>query len=340
MGDYLVGYLLNFADNGSWYTLTVLATFAVLLVYGLFLAIAKSFSLKKLEATSKSEMLQAAANVLMLLVLVGSLQMAEKFAINYFLGSNSYVHCGSQDIKTTDISSTFQIVQCNFDESAEQIASIQYYIDSYADVPVANSFYEKSIMIYMMGINVFRGSWVPSIYKKTEQYRIMNNFSTSILIKINTLLVVIKYISENMLTIFLPLGLLLRAFPYTRGLGALFISIAIGFYFIFPVLFVFMSPNFVHIPNMPDVSQPNSDVQESCYPSFSGVSSAASSSSSSSFSQIATIGDAARSIANFNLYISTYPFVVFAITIILVRYLIYIFGGESYAIMRYLAKVV
>ncbi|VVB73292.1 Uncharacterised protein [uncultured archaeon] len=42
---------------------------------------------------------------------------------------------------------------------------------------------------------------------------------------------------ETMLTIFLPVGIVLRAFPFTRSSGNLFIAIAIGFYFVYPTAY-------------------------------------------------------------------------------------------------------
>ncbi|MEM2174420.1 MAG: hypothetical protein QXI58_02200 [Candidatus Micrarchaeia archaeon] len=40
---------------------------------------------------------------------------------------------------------------------------------------------------------------------------------------------------QTMLTIFLPIGILCRIFPLTRGIGNVFIAVAIGFYFVLPL---------------------------------------------------------------------------------------------------------
>ena len=42
---------------------------------------------------------------------------------------------------------------------------------------------------------------------------------------------------ETMLTVFLPIGIVLRAFPFTRSPGNLMIAIAIGFYFVYPIAY-------------------------------------------------------------------------------------------------------
>jgi len=45
-------------------------------------------------------------------------------------------------------------------------------------------------------------------------------------------------IARTAFTIFLPLGILLRTFSFTRGLGAFFIAIAISFYLVYPLTFI------------------------------------------------------------------------------------------------------
>jgi hypothetical protein len=42
---------------------------------------------------------------------------------------------------------------------------------------------------------------------------------------------------ETMLTIFLPIGIVMREFPFTRSPGNLLIAIAIGFYFVYPTAY-------------------------------------------------------------------------------------------------------
>ncbi len=54
------------------------------------------------------------------------------------------------------------------------------------------------------------------------------------------LLQLISFSETTMLTVFLPIGIILRAFPLTRGAGALMMAIAIGMYFVFPLSFVIM----------------------------------------------------------------------------------------------------
>jgi len=57
---------------------------------------------------------------------------------------------------------------------------------------------------------------------------------------------ILQFSQFTMLQIFLPIGLILRAFPVTRGAGGLVTAFALGFAFVFPicyVLIVAMMPN-------------------------------------------------------------------------------------------------
>lgn len=335
-----LGYLINFSEGGSWYTICALASFAAVLVYGIIFSISRAFYWKNLENKSKSEILQGVSTLFMVIIVVSAVAMAEEFAIGYFLGEGSEVHCGEDIFYTDDMHNTFEIIKCRFSEHGLAIAKVQSHIKTYADTDLANAFVYKSQIVYILGAQVLSGSW-PMFpwYKETENYRIMSNFSTSVLIKINTILIMLKFIQENMLTIFLPVGLFLRAFPPTRGIGAFFIATAIGFYFIFPVLFVFTDPGFVQVQELPEpaVVVPS---EEPCYPSFSGIASELQGASMQSSLSIGQIQQAASEIAKFNVFVSVQLFVVFVITVIMIRYMTYILGGETYAIMRYLARVV
>src|SRR3989338_3282626 len=53
-------------------------------------------------------------------------------------------------------------------------------------------------------------------------------------IGLQTALSLVQYMLDWMLPLFLPLGVILRAIPFTRGAGGLLIALVLGFYFIFP----------------------------------------------------------------------------------------------------------
>jgi hypothetical protein len=49
---------------------------------------------------------------------------------------------------------------------------------------------------------------------------------------------VMRFINATALTVFLPLGIVMRQFPPTRGAGAFVLAFTIGFYFVFPFAYI------------------------------------------------------------------------------------------------------
>jgi hypothetical protein len=50
----------------------------------------------------------------------------------------------------------------------------------------------------------------------------------------------LKFIETSMFTLFLPVGIILRAFPPTRGAGAVMMALAIGFYMVYPLTYTLL----------------------------------------------------------------------------------------------------
>lgn len=49
---------------------------------------------------------------------------------------------------------------------------------------------------------------------------------------------ILKFAEQYMLTLFLPLGIVLRSFPFTRAVGGAFIAIALGLFIVYPLTFI------------------------------------------------------------------------------------------------------
>lgn len=338
----ILNFLENLKNQGNWYMLSFLATFVVMLLYSLFYAVAHAFNLENTKRNAKSEVLQAIATLLILMVLVTFIDEVDKFTITEFLGKNSFVMCGGDKLKTEDITHTYEIVGCRLEEHAKALATLQDNI-LIRDVSDTLKAYMAllSTMVYAIGIQVLNLGWIKSWYDYVELARLLLVFSTPALVAVNTLIILVNYISANMLTIFLPVGLILRAFHFTRGIGAFFMAIGIGFYFIFPVLFVLSDPGFQPISEQPGA--PSTTYKKpSCYPTFSGVATVAASVSSESAIEVSVASSAFSigTIQKFYSYMIIHLFAIFSITLIIVRYMMTILGGEAYTIMRFIAKTV
>ncbi len=319
----------------DWVPLSITVTMIVIILHGLIYGFAKGFYQHELEVYAKSEILQAFATffiIIFMATILGSLNSPD--TMRGLIGGD--VPCGDSVVSVQNIGTAMNLIKCKIADKASSLASLQESAYNAAKgVSALLSWYNS---IY--GIPVFQGIWVTSWFKELENYRIIYNVTTSMLISLNAQIKFVDYVQNNMLAFFLPVGIILRAFHFTRGIGAFFISIAFGLYFIFPILFTITDPGFVKFP--PPTNSPI-EIPNFCYPTFSGIASIASSiplGSGAGGGFGLDIKSASSEISKVYTGIIIHPLVSLAITLVFVRYIMYLFGGEPYELMRYVARVV
>ncbi|MDO8554449.1 MAG: hypothetical protein Q7S22_06590 [Candidatus Micrarchaeota archaeon] len=339
------GKVMGGQADYTWLVWCMIATFTVIIINAILLSIGHAFNMRELEAYSKSEMLQAGATVLIVVFLVLIVNGASVFAAQYFFGCSltgdvltcsNPVACGDTTLIPDSTVVPLEVLKCDMIDKAYLFDQInRQALNDAQGLMVLMSQY-----ISILGIPIFQGGYVTSWFKQVESYRLVINLTVNLLIASNALVVVINYIKQNMLTFFLPLGLVLRAFQFTRGIGAFFIAIAIGFYFIFPIVFMISDPGFAKpsLPNTLNVAITNI----ACYPSFSGIAhnNFFDANNFSGSSTILSLQTLTSDLSLIYLSFILRPFIAFAITLIFVRYMMYMLGGEAQDLMRFVAKVV
>ena len=106
-----------------------------------------------------------------------------------------------------------------------------------------SEFFSK-IGLDMMGGEAIGGGY--ALGGMVSMFHYMNNNLVYLALFNYVQFYILQFSQFTMLQIFLPIGLILRAFPVTRGAGGLVTAFALGFAFIFPicyVLIVAMMPN-------------------------------------------------------------------------------------------------
>jgi hypothetical protein len=337
----------------SWLPMCILATLIAVTIYALFIAFAKAFKMTELEHYAESEILQSVATALMAMCLIGGATIvsgAGSFVAGVLGSSSSYVTCGGTQmpvIAGTAASMTsnqsvasFQdmlsIVQCRLQEKATAIAEVQDAIVSGS----ATDFNLLNLQISFFGITVFMGSWLGSVFQETESIRIANNLATVLLIGLDAQSFLVLYVKNTMLTMFIPLGILLRSFQFTRGAGALFISLGIGLFFLFPVFFVLLDPGFVKVDAPPTVGNPEVLAQQLCYPTLSAAVSLVSTNSAASATESLTFTRISEQLSQAYIGLILQPLVALFLTLAFVRYMMTLLGGDPYMLMRMMTKVI
>lgn len=332
-----------FGDHGvtwlsDWLPLTIFVLIITFTIYGTLLAISRAFYLKQLERFALSEIFQTASTAFMAIFLVVMVGSALEVAGQAIEGEVSCPQ-GSVNIQPGDSSmdQAYEAIRCRLQGRAKELADAQGSILS----GTASEFNLLNLQISILGITAWKGDWDKSLYQETEEYRIVNNLATVMIIGLNAQNYLLQYLQINMLHIFIPVGILMRAFYFTRAPGALLISLGIGMYFIFPVFFVLLDPGFVSVPSAPSPAQP-AQPQIYCYPTMSNAVSMLETMETQGFGSTSSLSlsQIRNNLAKYYVNLIIHPLIAFFLTMVFVRYMMSILGGDTQELTKMIMKVV
>jgi hypothetical protein len=336
----------GFNWNTIWLPLCVMAVITTILFHNILLMFGRAFSIKELEGFAKSEMLQAAATFFIAIFLVIMLNSAMELAKGYIAGSlmcagKAMPIDGKTTISTagdTVMDSAYKAIRCNLQARALNVAELQQQILTSDKAKAEFNFLNTMASIF--GVTFLRGDWVGSVYRETETMRLTNNLATVMLIGLNGQSAILEYMRLNLINIFLPVGILLRSFYFTRGPGALFIALAIGMYFMFPVFYILLDPGFTPAPT--NAPAPLVNAHPYCYATMSSAVSMVATMQSQGVGTSSTLSFASMRQDLSNSYISLmlHPLVALFITLMFVRYMMSVLGGDSYELTKMVTKMI
>ncbi|MFH1520515.1 MAG: hypothetical protein ABID61_02630 [Candidatus Micrarchaeota archaeon] len=340
----ITSMLSNISWFGEWLPLAILATITAILFHILLMMFSRAFKMDALERYSKSEMMQVGATALMAIFLVSILVgiTDSSFLTGFVVNGATKCKGNSYSYATGDygMNGALSLIKCRLGENAKTLSDVF----AFANADHSSDFDRLTLYISLLSLPVFMGNYIGDWYLQVENYRALSQLSMNLLISVNAQIKFVDYVSQNMLQMFLPLGIILRTFHFTRGIGSFFISMAIGLYFIFPTVFLITDPGFIST-SLPSNPSAISKKPGFCYPTFTGAVALAQSSGTQSSS--GSSGGYGLSVSQALLYISKiysglllHPFITLAVTLIFVRYMMYILGGQPYDVMRMVARVV
>ena len=322
----------------SWLPLSILAIMASLLLHGAFLMVARAFSIKEFENYAKSEMLQAFSTFFMAVFLVTMVSSAMDIAKDTIAGE---VACGATPIligstSESTMDEAFTAIQCRLQQRAIAVRNVQNQVTEEGTAVFNGLNWQMSIF----GITFFKGDWVSSWYKESETKRITNNLATVLLIGLNAQGSLIAYLKANMLSMFLPLGVLLRSFYFSRSVGALFIAFGIGMYFIFPIFFVLLDPAYSPAPPAPPA--PPQQQSPYCYATMSTTTSIVKTLNAGGLGTTGKMSNAnvRDELSKSYIQLMIHPVVAFFLTLVFIRYMMTLLGADTYEVMRMASKVI
>ncbi len=332
----------------GWYEMSSYAIVACLLASALVYMVGTAFQSAHLKQYAKGEMMQVTASTMMIFFAVALLYTITSGSALALMGDvlgngASSVACAAAPdgrFKLWDDTTEFGAgplgaFKC---KTQDKITALDR---AYGNVYTANFMIERltSTCFTFFGVPVYCGDWDMALHKQVEESHLLAAKIVGLLMPLHAQYVLAQYVQNNMLSIFLPLGLVLRIFPFTRGVGGLFIAIAVGFFFVWPTFFLLTDPTFVRAEEkLPSMQQ------GVCYTGFKGsavvLQTVLNSNTGGGGSEEAlAVENGKLLVYQLSISILFYPFVALAITLIFVRAMTPLLGGDLGELMKMVARL-
>ena len=222
----------------GWQAASIAAVALSFAVSGILIGFSRIFAYKELEQWAKAEMVFAVSTLLLVFMLIALFTQGQLVAVEIAksLLELNYAQQGAvldpavlqHQVTLLDVTKFYMgnIYYCMV-----EVFRCVYYV--HIPFAFASSFSVEAFMCDTLS-GWFLGSIVQTVTNISNQIAFMA-FLYYVFIHI------LNFIAGTALPIFLPVGVLLRAFPPTRGAGAYVLAFTIGFYFIFPLAYLLMA---------------------------------------------------------------------------------------------------
>ena len=337
-------------QSGAWYGTAIAAIMLCVFLNGFIYMLGVGFGMENLKRYARGEFLQVSASALLIffaVTLLYDLSNGGAFRImGQLLGTgDTSIACSAAAggrYSIWDENSQFGTGPIGAFKCKVQ-SNINKAEDCYKKLRVGNMAEEAlaSVCISVFGAPVWCFDWLSSIHKNVESVHYLATKLVSLLVTLNAQYAAADYLQTTMLAVFLPVGLILRILPFTRGVGGLFIAIAIGFYFVWPTFYVLTDPSGISVRSESLASDQERQAN-ACFTGFKGAATLLStytvSTSGISLTQTAAY-ECSRDTTD--IFVSTffYPFVSFAITLMFIRAATPLLGGDLGEMMKAIARI-
>jgi hypothetical protein len=243
-----VDFTSSFYGYNDWKTISVAAAAFSIIGSAALIMLSRLFSLRNLEQVAKTEFVYAASTVLIVIMTVGIIGLAEprlaggdnSLARSLYLVSFGF-NCGdptsatysaacSQVFSESTLIDWMKLYMATPTKCVQRMMDILYALE----VPIA-----AMTSVYM---EIFMSEHASGFGVKWIEERIMNATSSfSFYMYVFYLLVHILNFIKFYAGFFFSIGVILRAFPPTRGAGAYLMAMSFGLYFVFPLSYILIA---------------------------------------------------------------------------------------------------
>lgn len=234
---------------GGWFSMSMIVVTLIMFCLALLYMASKIFSVPTLDRKIREEFFQLGATIIILLMLAGLDSTGGMFLntnqylddlmssmSGYYVVGQSGMGVNTFGVAYVYLISSMDCLRKDFKDAADSVNEKETWMM----FAVSGTAVSVSIPIPIRTIMVGAGLWdeILSDYVKAEENMWL---ALAGYFQINLL----QWIESSMFAIYLPLGILLRSIPFTRGGGAAIMAIAITTYFFFPfflAIFYFNGP--------------------------------------------------------------------------------------------------
>ncbi len=240
LGNSLGGY--------GWAAIALTAVLMHFLLLAILFMVSKAFSVQDLYRWVKSELAQAFASAV-LIGLLFSVVAGESYGVRFLqnqteLVAGNLLMPGAAGASNIEVRADPFIASYAFLRNMAECVKIKY-MNEYK----TNRATERALSII---ITIEAGPVTVPIdfklimfllYQKMALAQYLANNYTWLALALYFQINFLKWIETSMFTVYLPIGIVLRIFPWTRGAGALLIALAIGLYIVYPLMFIVVIAN-------------------------------------------------------------------------------------------------
>ena len=240
-----LGQTLN--GNG-WVPIAGAAVLMHFFILAILYMLSRGFSIHDLYRWTKSELAQAfasAALVGLLFLVVSGESYGVRFLQNQTeLVAGNMLMPGAAGAKNIEVRADPFVASYAYLRNMADCAKTKY-MDEFKQNRKREKVLSMTINIMLFGFMVpleFKMLLYSMYQDMVLSHYMANNYtwlSLAVYFQINFL----KWVETSMFTVYLPLGLIQRIFPWTRGAGALLAALAIGLYIVYPLMMVIVITN-------------------------------------------------------------------------------------------------
>jgi hypothetical protein len=224
----------------GWETISIIAVLFSSGLSAIMIMASRLMGLPNLEQWAKAELVFSFSTVFLLLFLMVLIGWIEPLLVDQVVLPMTQANFGMQTGHVPDLATSAEGATL-IDYMFAYMNSVYQCIDSIFRFLLKLNFPLELAASFSVDVFMFDtvGGWA---YKGPVQtIRNITNYMTFTLFIYYLFIHILRFIKATALTIFIPLGIVLRQFPPTRGSGAFILAFAIGFYLVFPFAFILVS---------------------------------------------------------------------------------------------------